>query len=199
MVRRQRGDPPRIHRRRLGPAALTVDKAIVCDDQMRERAIPTSTPSANASSIAARSTAWSTRSGEQARVLADVLTGPESRRPAYLGSRLGTKTQGHGRRNWRRWAKRSPRRPSGRKSSSIASRGGGSIRRSSSATTKVAGAILLGETDTAPQLMQLFMGGTKAPRTAAPTCLFAPGRGAPSMLQVLDMPRQPPDLQTATA
>ena len=67
-------------------AGLAVNRGIVVDDAL-ETSSRASTPSANAPSIAASATAWSSRRYEQARVLAQRLAGRDAR---YPGSVLAT-------------------------------------------------------------------------------------------------------------
>ncbi|HLY12630.1 MAG TPA: nitrite reductase large subunit NirB [Planctomycetota bacterium] len=163
-------------------SGLTVDKAIVCDDQMR-----TSDPDIYSLGECVQHRGkiyglvdpiW-----EQAKVLADVLTGlnPSA---AYLGSRLGTKLKVMG----VELASMGETKPASPLDEVVVYREPrrGIYKKIILRDEKVAGAILLGETDTAPQLMQLFMGGGKAPDRRS-DLLFSPPEGA-SMLQVLDMP-----------
>jgi len=163
-------------------SGLTVDKAIVCDDQMR-----TSDPDIYSLGECVQHRGkiyglvdpiW-----EQAKVLADVLTGLNPA-AAYLGSRLGTKLKVMG----VELASMGETKPASPSDEVVVYREPrrGVYKKIILRDDKVAGAILLGETDTAPQLMQLFMGGTKAPDRRS-DLLFAPAEGA-SMLQVLDMP-----------
>jgi nitrite reductase (NADH) large subunit len=163
-------------------SGLAVDKAIVCDDQMR-----TSDPDIYSLGECVQHRGkiyglvdpiW-----EQAKVLADVLTGlnPSA---AYLGSRLGTKLKVMG----VELASMGETKPASPSDEVVVYREPkrGVYKKIILRNDKVAGAILLGETDTSPQLMQLFMGQTKAPDRRS-DLLFAPPEGT-SMLQVLDMP-----------
>jgi nitrite reductase (NADH) large subunit len=163
-------------------SGLTVEKAIVCDDQMR-----TSDPDIYSLGECVQHRGkiyglvdpiW-----EQANVLADVLTG-NNPKAAYLGSRLGTKLKVMG----VELASMGETKPAAPTDEVVVYREPrrGVYKKIILRDDKVAGAILLGETDTASTLMQLFMGQTKAPDRRS-DLLFAPPEGA-SMLQVLDMP-----------
>ncbi|HUR38483.1 MAG TPA: nitrite reductase large subunit NirB, partial [Planctomycetota bacterium] len=163
-------------------SGLTVDKAIVTDDQMR-----TSDPDVFSLGECVQHRGkiyglvdpiW-----EQAAVLADVLTG-KNPQAAYLGSRLGTKLKVMG----VELASMGETKPAGPDDEVILYREPrrGIYKKVILRDNKVVGAILLGETETASTLMQFFRGGSKAPENR-PDLLFAPTEGA-SMLQVLDMP-----------
>jgi nitrite reductase (NADH) large subunit len=163
-------------------SGLTVEKAIVCDDQMR-----TSDPDIYSLGECVQHRGkiyglvdpiW-----EQANVLADVLTG-NNPKAAYLGSRLGTKLKVMG----VELASMGETKPAAPTDEVVVYREPrrGVYKKIILRDDKIAGAILLGETDTASTLMQLFMGQTKAPDRRS-DLLFAPPEGA-SMLQVLDMP-----------
>src|SRR6185295_14847207 len=120
---------------------------------------------------------------EQANVLADVLTG-KNPNATYGGSRLGTKLKVMG----VELASMGETKPASPNDEVVVYREPkrGVYKKIILRDDRVAGAILLGETDTASTLMQLFMGQTKAPDRRS-DLLFAPTEGA-SMLQVLDMP-----------
>jgi nitrite reductase (NADH) large subunit len=163
-------------------SGLTVDKAIVTDDQMR-----TSDPDVFSLGECVQHRGkiyglvdpiW-----EQAVVLAEVLTG-ENPKAAYLGSRLGTKLKVMG----VELASMGETKPAGPADEVVVYREPrrGIYKKVILREDKVVGAILLGETETATTLMQFFKGGSKAPDNRA-DLLFAPTEGA-SMLQVLDMP-----------
>jgi nitrite reductase (NADH) large subunit len=163
-------------------SGLTVDKAIVTDDQMR-----TSDPDVYSLGECVQHRGkiyglvdpiW-----EQAVVLAEVLTG-KNPQAAYLGSRLGTKLKVMG----VELASMGETKPAGPDDEVVVYREPrrGIYKKVILRDDKVVGAILLGETETASTLMQFFRGGSKAPENRA-DLLFAPTEGA-SMLQVLDMP-----------
>jgi len=163
-------------------SGLTVDKAIVTDDQMR-----TSDPDVFSLGECVQHRGkiyglvdpiW-----EQAVVLADILTG-KNPAAAYLGSRLGTKLKVMG----VELASMGETKPAGPDDEVVVYREPrrGIYKKVILRDDKVVGAILLGETETASTLMQFFRGGSKAPENRA-DLLFAPAEGA-SMLQVLDMP-----------
>jgi nitrite reductase (NADH) large subunit len=163
-------------------SGLTVDKAIVTDDQMR-----TSDPDVFSLGECVQHRGkiyglvdpiW-----EQAVVLAEVLTG-KNPQAAYLGSRLGTKLKVMG----VELASMGETKPAGPDDEVVVYREPrrGIYKKVILRDDKVVGAILLGETETASTLMQFFRGGSKAPENRA-DLLFAPTEGA-SMLQVLDMP-----------
>ena len=163
-------------------SGLAVDKAIVTDDQMR-----TSDPDifSLGECVQHRGRIYGLVDPiwEQAKVLADVLTGANPG-AAYLGSRLGTKLKVMG----VELASMGETRPASPADEVVVYREPkrGVYKKIILREDRVAGAILLGETDTASTLMQLFMGQTKAPDRRS-DLLFAPPEGA-SMLQVLDMP-----------
>ncbi len=163
-------------------SGLTVDKAIVCDDQMR-----TSDPDVFSLGECVQHRGkiyglvdpiW-----EQAGVLADVITG-KNPQAAYLGSKLGTKLKVMG----VELASMGETRPASPADEVVLYR---EPRRSVYKKLiirddRLVGAILLGETDVATALMQTFQSGTKVPERRA-DLLFSPPEGA-SLLQVLDMP-----------
>jgi len=163
-------------------SGLTVDKAIVCDDQMR-----TSDPDifSVGECVQHRGKIYGLVDPiwEQANVLADVITGknPQS---AYLGSKLGTKLKVMG----VELASMGETKPASPADEVIVYREPkrGVYKKLIVRDDRLAGAILLGEIDTYTLLMQHFLGGTKISDRRA-DLLFAPAE-APSMLQALDMP-----------
>jgi len=163
-------------------SALTVNRAIVCDDQMR-----TSDPAVFAvgECVEHRGMLYGLVDPiwEQAKVLADVLTGTRSD-AAYHGSKLGTKLKVMGVElasmgvtkptdaNDEVVVYREPRRGIYKK---LIVRGG-----------EIAGAILLGDVESAGTLMQMFLAGIKAPERRADLLFGAPtGVG---LLKVADLP-----------
>jgi len=163
-------------------SALTVNRAIVCDDQMR-----TSDPAifAVGECVEHRGMLYGLVDPiwEQAKVLADVLTGTRSD-AAYQGSKLGTKLKVMGVElasmgvtkpadaNDEVVVYREPRRGIYKK---LIVRGG-----------EIAGAILLGDVESAGTLMQMFLAGIKAPERRADLLFGAPtGVG---LLKVADLP-----------
>ena len=163
-------------------SALTVDKAIVCDDQMR-----TNDPAifAVGECVQHRGKIYGLVDPiwEMANVLADVLTG-KNPSAAYLGSKLGTKLKVMG----VELASMGETKPASPDDEVIVYREPkrGVYKKLIIRNEKLAGAILLGEIDTYNLLMQHFMGGTPVSARRA-DLLFLPSEG-PSMLQALDMP-----------
>ncbi|MBI3854833.1 MAG: NAD(P)/FAD-dependent oxidoreductase [Planctomycetes bacterium] len=163
-------------------SGLSVDKAIVCDDQMR-----TSDPDifAVGECVQHRGRIYGLVDPiwDQANVLADVITG-KNPASAYLGSKLGTKLKVMG----VELASMGETKPASPEDEVIVYREPkrGVYKKLIIRDEKLAGAILLGEIDTYSLLMQHFLGGTKVSARRA-DLLFAPSEG-PSMLQALDMP-----------
>ncbi len=165
-------------------SGLTVDKAIVCDDRMR-----TSDPDifALGECVQHRGRIYGLVDPiwEQANVLADVITGknPEA---AYLGSKLGTKLKVMG----VELASMGETKPASPDDEVVVYREpkSGVYKKLIIREGRLAGAILLGEIETAGLLMQIFMAGSKVPERRA-DMLF----GAPSgvgLLNVSDLPDQ---------
>jgi nitrite reductase (NADH) large subunit len=163
-------------------SGLAVDKAIVCDDQMR-----TSDPDifALGECVQHRGKIYGLVDPiwEQANVLADVITG-KNPQAAYQGSKLGTKLKVMG----VELASMGETRPASPADEVIVYREPkrGVYKKLIIRDEKLAGAILLGEIDTASLLMQHFLSGTPVSARRA-DLLFAASEG-PSMLQALDMP-----------
>ena len=163
-------------------SGLTVNKAIVCDDQMRtsDRHI-----FAVGECVEHRGKIYGLVDPiwEQARVLADVLTGfnPQA---AYLGSKLGTKLKVMG----VELASMGETKPSLPDDEVVVYRepSRGVYKKLIVRDNKLAGAILLGETDTAGVLMQMFMGNSAVSARRA-DLLFGSSTGAP-VLSVFDLP-----------
>jgi len=163
-------------------SALTVNKGIVCDDQMR-----TSDPKifSVGECVEHRGKIYGLVDPiwEQANVLADVLTGvkPNS---AYLGSKLGTKLKVMG----VELASMGETKPSQPDDEVVVYRepSRGVYKKLIVRENKIAGAILLGEIDTAGVLMQMFLGGTTVSSRRA-DLLFGTSSGAP-VLSVFDLP-----------
>src|SRR6185436_17364496 len=163
-------------------SGITVDKAIVTDDQMR-----TSDPDVFAVGECVQHRGkiyglvdpiW-----DQCNVVADILTG-KNPAAAYLGSKLGTKLKVMG----VELASMGETKPASASDEVIVYREPkrGVYKKLIIRDEKLAGAILLGEIDTYTLLMQHFLGGTTVSARRA-DLLFAPVEG-PSMLQALDMP-----------
>ncbi len=163
-------------------SGLSVNKAIVCDDQMR-----TSDPAIFAvgecvehrgQSYGLVDPIW-----EQANVLADVITGtrPDS---AYHGSKLGTKLKVMG----VELASMGVTRPADADDEVIVYRepGNGIYKKLIVRGGQIAGAILLGDVEAAGTLMQMFLAGTKVPARRA-DLLFGSPTGV-SLLKVADLP-----------
>src|SRR6185295_1262353 len=163
-------------------SGLTVDKAIVCDDQMR-----TSDPEifSVGECVQHRGKIYGLVDPiwEQCNVLADVLTG-KNPAAAYAGSKLGTKLKVMG----VELASMGETKPASPADEVIVYREPkrGVYKKLIIRDEKLAGAILLGEIDTYTLLMQHFLGGTPVSARRA-DLLFLPAEG-PSMLQALDMP-----------
>lgn len=163
-------------------SGIAVNKGIVCDDQMR-----TSDPSVFSvgECVEHRGKIYGLVDPiwEQANVLADVLTGvkPHS---AYQGSKLGTKLKVMG----VELASMGDTKPASPDDEVVVYRepSRGVYKKLIVRDNKLAGAILLGEIDTAGILMQMFMAGTAVSSRRA-DLLFGSSTGAP-VLSVFDLP-----------
>jgi nitrite reductase (NADH) large subunit len=163
-------------------SALTVDKAIVVDDQMR-----TSDPDVFSVGECVQHRGkiyglvdpiW-----DQANVLADVITG-KNPTAAYLGSKLGTKLKVMG----VELASMGETKPASITDEVVVYRDPkhGVYKKLIVRDGALAGAILLGEIETAGQLLQLFMSGAKVPERRADLLFGAPS--GVSLLNVADLP-----------
>lgn len=163
-------------------SGLTVNKAIVCDDQMRtsDRSIFSvgECVEHRGKIYGLVDPIW-----EQAKVLADVLTGFNPK-AEYLGSKLGTKLKVMG----VELASMGDTKPSLPDDEVVVYRepSRGVYKKLIVRDNKIAGAILLGETDTAGVLMQMFMGNSAVSSRRA-DLLFGSATGAP-VLSVFDLP-----------
>ncbi|HEV3027606.1 MAG TPA: nitrite reductase large subunit NirB, partial [Planctomycetota bacterium] len=163
-------------------SGLTVNKGIVCDDQLR-----TSDPRVFAlgECVEHRGKIYGLVDPiwEMANVLADVLTG-KNVEAAYPGSRLGTKLKVLG----VELGSMGETRPASDEDEVIVYREPkrGVYKKLIIRDEKLAGAILLGELDTFTLLMQHFLSGSKVSARRA-DLLFAATEG-PSMLEALNMP-----------
>ena len=163
-------------------SGLTVNKAIVCDDQMRtsDRHI-----FAVGECVEHRGKIYGLVDPiwEQAKVLADVLTGFNPK-AEYLGSKLGTKLKVMG----VELASMGDTKPSLPDDEVVVYRepSRGVYKKLIVRENKIAGAILLGETDTAGVLMQMFMANSAVSSRRA-DLLFGSATGAP-VLSVFDLP-----------
>ncbi len=163
-------------------SGLSVNKAIVCDDQMRtsDRQI-----FAVGECVEHRGRIYGLVDPiwEQARVLADVITGFNPK-AEYLGSKLGTKLKVMG----VELASMGETKPALPEDEVVVYRepSRGVYKKLIVRENKLAGAILLGETDTAGVLMQMFLGGTAVSQRRA-DLLFGSATGAP-VLSVFDLP-----------
>lgn len=165
-----------------GTSGLTVHKGIVCDDQMHtsDRNI-----FAVGECVEHRGKLYGLVEPiwDQANVLADVITGfnPTAE---YLGSKLGTKLKVMG----VELASMGETQPSLPDDEVVVYRepSRGVYKKLIVRDNQIAGAILLGETDTAGVLMQMFMAGTAVSSRRA-DLLFGTSSGAP-VLSVFDLP-----------
>jgi len=161
---------------------LTVNKGIVCDDQMR-------TSDRNIFSVGECVEHRGKLYGlvdpiwDQAKTLADVITGFNTG-AEYLGSKLGTKLKVMG----VELASMGETKPALPDDEVVIYRepSRGVYKKLIVRENQLAGAILLGETDTAGILMQMFMGGTAVSSRRA-DLLFGSSSGAP-VLSVFDLP-----------
>ena len=163
-------------------SGLTVNKGIVCDDQMHtsDRDI-----FAVGECVEHRGKIYGLVDPiwDQAKTLADVLTGfnPNA---GYVGSKLGTKLKVMG----VELASMGETKPALPDDEVVLYRepSRGVYKKLIVRESKLVGAILLGETDTAGVLMQMFMGGTAVSSRRA-DLLFGSSTGAP-VLSVFDLP-----------
>jgi nitrite reductase (NADH) large subunit len=163
-------------------SGLAVNRAIVCDDQMR-----TSDPAifALGECVEHRGQVYGLVDPiwEQANVLADVITGT---RPgaAYEGSKLGTKLKVMG----VELASMGVTKPADANDEVIVYRepGEGIYKKLIIRGGQIVGAILLGDVEAASTLMQMFLAGTKAPARRA-DLLFGSPTGV-ALLQASDLP-----------
>ncbi len=161
---------------------LKVNRGIVCDDQMR-----TSDPDifSLGECVEHRGMIYGLVDPiwEQARVLADVITRtrPEA---AYQGSKLGTKLKVMG----VELASMGETKPAGPADEVIVYRepGRGMYKKLIIRDERIAGAILLGEVESAGTLMQMFMGNMKVPERRADMLFGAPS--GVSLLKAADLP-----------
>jgi nitrite reductase (NADH) large subunit len=163
-------------------SGLTVNRGIVCDDQMR-----TSDPSVFAvgECVEHRGQLYGLVDPiwEQANVLADVLTGfqPTS---AYHGSKLGTKLKVMG----VELASMGATKPASADDEVVVYRepARGIYKKLIVRGGEIAGAILLGDIEAAATLLQMFLNGTKAPARRA-DLLFGSPTGV-ALLKASDLP-----------
>ena len=163
-------------------SGLTVNKAIVCDDQMR-----TSAPAifAVGECVEHRGRIYGLVDPiwEQANVLADVITGTNPG-AAYLGSKLGTKLKVMG----VELASMGETKPAGPADEVVVYREPtqGIYKKLIVRDNQIAGVILLGDIEAAGTLMQMFFAGTKAPARRADLLFGAPS--GVSLLNAADLP-----------
>jgi nitrite reductase (NADH) large subunit len=163
-------------------SGLTVNKGIVCDDQMHtsDRDI-----FAVGECVEHRGKIYGLVDPiwDQAKTLADVITGfnPNA---GYVGSKLGTKLKVMG----VELASMGETKPALPDDEVVVYRepSRGVYKKLIVRENRLAGAILLGETDTAGVLMQMFMSGTAVSSRRA-DLLFGSSTGAP-VLSVFDLP-----------
>ncbi len=163
-------------------SGITVNRGIVCDDQLR-----TSDPSifAVGECMEHRGKIYGLVDPiwEQARVLADVFTGVNPK-AEYLGSKLGTKLKVMG----VELATMGETMPSLPSDEVVVYRepSRGVYKKLIVRDDQILGAILLGETDTAGVLLQMFMANSTVSARRA-DLLFGSATGAP-VLSVFDLP-----------
>jgi nitrite reductase (NADH) large subunit len=163
-------------------SGLTVNNGIVCDDQMR-----TSDPAVFSvgECVEHRGRIYGLVDPiwEQARVLADVITGADPA-AAYRGSKLGTKLKVMG----VELASMGEIKPAGADDEVVIYREPkrGIYKKLIIRDERVAGAILLGETETAGVLMQMFQAGTKVPQRRNDLLFGAPA--GVGLLNPADLP-----------
>jgi nitrite reductase (NADH) large subunit len=163
-------------------SGLAVNRGIVCDDQLR-----TSDPSVFAlgECVEHRGQVYGLVDPiwEQANVLADVITGTQ---PAaeYQGSRLGTKLKVMG----VELASMGVTRPADDDDEVVVYRepGNGIYKKLIVRNGQIAGAILLGDVESAATLTQMFLAGTSVPARRA-DLLFGSPTGV-ALLNVVDLP-----------
>ncbi len=167
----------------IGTASgLTVNRAIVCDDQMR-----TSDPAifAVGECVEHRGVCYGLVDPiwEQANVLADVITGTNTS-AAYLGSKLGTKLKVMG----VELASMGDTKPAGPADEVVIYREPtkGIYKKLIVRDNQIAGVILLGDIEAASTLMQMYFAGTKAPERRADLLFGAPS--GVSLLNAADLP-----------
>jgi len=164
-------------------SGLTVEKAIVVDDQMH-----TSDPEifSLGECVQHRGRIYGLVEPiwEMANVLADVITGknPDS---AYLGSKLGTKLKVMG----VELASMGETKPSQPSDEVVLYRepGRGIYKKLILRDNRIVGAILLGDIEAAGPLLQMFMSGSKAPDRRS-EMLFGDAPSGVSMVQAVTMP-----------
>lgn len=163
-------------------SGLRVDRAIVCDDQMR-----TSDPAifALGECVEHRGKTYGLVDPiwEMARVLADVITDTKPA-AAYLGSKLGTKLKVMG----VELASMGETRSAGPADEVVVYREPkrGIYKKIVVRNNQVAGAILLGETEAASTLMQMFTAGSTVPARRADLIFGSPTGVA--LLKASDLP-----------
>lgn len=163
-------------------SGLTVDKAIVTDDQMR-----TSDPNifSLGECVQHRGKIYGLVDPiwEMANVLADVITGTNPA-AAYTGSKLGTKLKVMG----VELASMGETKPASPSDEVVVYREPrkGVYKKLIIRDEKIAGCILLGEIEAAGTLMQMFFGGAKVPERRADMLFGAPS--GVSLLKVSDLP-----------
>ena len=163
-------------------SGLAVNRAIVCDDQMR-----TSDPAifAVGECVEHRGQIYGLVDPiwEQAQVLADVITGVHPH-AAYLGSRLGTKLKVMG----VELASMGETKPADATDEVVVYREPthGIYKKLIVRNDQIAGAILLGEIEAASTLMQMFLAGVKVPARRA-DLLFGSPTGV-ALLKASDLP-----------
>ena len=163
-------------------SGLTVNRAIVCDDQMRT-SDPASSRLENASSIAARLTGSSIRSGNRQTFW---QTSSPAAKPdaAYHGSKLGTKLKVMG----VELASMGATKPAGDDDEVVVYRepARGIYKKLIVRGGQIAGAILLGDIEAAGTLMQMFLAGIPAPARRADLLFGSPSGVA--LLKASDLP-----------
>ena len=163
-------------------SGLKVNKAIVCDDQMR-----TSDPAifAVGECVEHRGRIYGLVDPiwDMANVLADVITGTNPN-AAYLGSKLGTKLKVMG----VELASMGDTKPAGPADEVVIYREPthGIYKKLIVRNDQIAGVILLGDIEAASTLMQMFFAGTKAPARRADLLFGAPS--GVSLLNAADLP-----------
>jgi nitrite reductase (NADH) large subunit len=163
-------------------SGLVVNRAIVCDDEMR-----TSDPSifAVGECVEHRGQVYGLVDPiwEQANVLADVITGARSG-SAYRGSKLGTKLKVMG----VELASMGVTKPADADDEVVVYRepGNGIYKKLIVRRGQIAGAILLGDVEAAGTLMQMFLAGTRVPARRA-DLLFGSPTGV-GLLKASDLP-----------
>jgi nitrite reductase (NADH) large subunit len=165
-----------------GISGLAVNKGILCDDQMR-----TSDPDifALGECVEHRGTTYGLVDPiwDMANVLADVITGTNPS-AAYCGSKLGTKLKVRG----VELASMGETRPAGPDDEVVVYREPrhGIYKKLIVRNDAIAGAILLGETEAASTLTQMFMAGTAVPERRADLFFGTPTGVA--LLKASDLP-----------